>query len=125
MLIGTSIEELIRHHPLLRTSVFAAIKATLARIEEMGKAYDPPENIKSWYRLSLQPASSVSVGAAADADVSMEFDNGAPSQPSGPIPPEGEPNSSADTFGWLRDDAGPRVHDNLIISFIDVFCKVN
>lgn len=124
VLIGTSIEELIRHHPSLKSAVFAAIKSTLARIEEMGNAYEPPESIRPWYRLSSQAPSSVPTEVPSDGDIAMESVESNLSQQTGPTPPESEPNASADAFSLTRDDTSPRAHDNLIISFIDVFCKV-
>lgn len=124
MLIGTSIEELIRHHPSLKIPVFGAIKTTLARIQEMGNAYEPQESIKAWYRLSVQTAASISSQAGPDGDIAMESADSNTSQQSRAVPVESEPNASVETFPFSRDENATRAHDNLIISFIDVFCKV-
>ena len=78
VLIGTSIEELIRHHPALKDKVFAAIKTTMARIEDLGKSFNVPDDIKHYYKLqpqNLAPAESPN----ADAGATMDVDQPAPS----------------------------------------------
>src|ERR1700733_7353622 len=67
VLIGTALDELIRHHPSLRTAVFDALKATIAKIEELGTAHEVPGDLLHWYRLV-----PVSVPLADDGDVPME-----------------------------------------------------
>ena len=117
VLIGTSIEELIRHHPALKDKVFAAIKTTMARIEDLGKSFNVPDDIKHYYKLQPQnPAPAESPNA--DAGATMDVDQPAPSaQTSAPAQQNEQPSSSsADLFG--------RSHDNLVISYIDVFGKV-
>ncbi|RPD73800.1 hypothetical protein L226DRAFT_488466 [Lentinus tigrinus ALCF2SS1-7] len=118
VLIGTSIEELIRHHPALKDKVFAAIKTTMARIEELGNAFTVPEDIKHYYKLQPQnPAPAES--SSADAGAAMDVDQPAPteqtSSPSQQTTQEQSSSSSNDLFG--------RSHDNLVISYIDVFGK--
>ena len=51
VLIGTSVEEPIRHHPTLNEKVFTAIKSTMGRIEELRTSFTVPDDIKQWYRL--------------------------------------------------------------------------
>jgi E3 ubiquitin-protein ligase HUWE1 len=41
--IGASIDELIRHHPSIKTPVFDAIKSTLQRIEDLGNEFVIPK----------------------------------------------------------------------------------
>ncbi|KAL4252810.1 UPL family protein [Abortiporus biennis] len=110
VLIGTSIEELIRHHPSLKDSVFQSIKTTLGTIEELGKNWVCPEDLKPWY--TLQPVSSpnpVATSGSDDHDVVMEA-----AEPTDTAPKSTEP---------ADDEASPKSHDNIIISYIDVFCK--
>ena len=116
VLIGTSIEELIRHHPSLKEKVFIAIKVTMAKIEDFGNAYVPPDDIKHLYR--LQPTTLPSPTAApSEAEAPMEIDTSAGAT-STPIQlPSTEPSPP-------RDDLYGRPHDNIIISYIDVFGKV-
>ncbi|KAH9894888.1 hypothetical protein C8Q73DRAFT_645187 [Cubamyces lactineus] len=115
VLIGTSIEELIRHHPSLKEKVFIAIKVTMAKIEDFGNAYVPPDDIKHLYR--LQPTTLPSPTAApSEAEAPMEIDTSAGAT-STPIQlPSTEPSPP-------RDDLYGRPHDNIIISYIDVFGK--
>ncbi|KAI0633753.1 hypothetical protein C8Q77DRAFT_809629 [Trametes polyzona] len=116
VLIGTSIEELIRHHPSLKDKVFAAVKSTMAKIEELGKTYTPPNDIKHLYR--LQPTSPApSVAPATETEAPMEVDTTTPTQPGqSEVPTPAEPAAP-------RDDLYNRPHDNVIISYIDVFGK--
>jgi E3 ubiquitin-protein ligase HUWE1 len=115
VLIGTAIDELIRHHPSLRTPVFDSLLSTLSKIEDLGWAYEATEDVKHWY--NLVPMSSVPV----DHDVPMgdiEPDIGE-AKPT--ATPDNEFNDNA--RGSSSDDA-PRAHDNLIVSFIDVLGRV-
>ncbi|KAJ7579230.1 hypothetical protein C8J56DRAFT_339945 [Mycena floridula] len=105
VLIGTSIDELIRHHPSLKVPVFEAIKATLSKIEDLGNAYVPADNLKHWYGLVPVPAS-----VSPDADVTME-DVGAANVSSSTPTVEATP---------AVEENAPRAHDNHIVSFIDI-----
>ncbi|KAI0644511.1 hypothetical protein C8Q79DRAFT_912719 [Trametes meyenii] len=117
VLIGTSIEELIRHHPTLKDKVFVAVKATMAKIEELGKAYTPSNEYKHLYRLQAT-APAPFVTPAVEGESPMEVDAGTPAGQA--------PRSEAQTPGEAsapRDDIYGRSHDNVIISYIDVFGK--
>ncbi|KAL1945966.1 hypothetical protein VTO73DRAFT_1968 [Trametes versicolor] len=117
VLIGTSLEELIRHHPSLKDKVFIALKATMAKIEELGNSYTPPNEIKHLYRLQpTVPAPSVAPAAETGAPMEVDATTAAtstavqtPAEPA-PLPP-------------ARDDLYNRPQDNIIISYIDVFGK--
>lgn len=116
VLIGTSLEELIRHHPSLKDKVFVAVKATMSKIEELGNAYTPPNEIKHMYRLQpTLPAPSAT--PATEAEAPMEVDSattavGTEAQtPAEPTP--------------AREDLHNKPHENIIISYIDVFGKVS
>ncbi|KAI8975845.1 hypothetical protein BD414DRAFT_580582 [Trametes punicea] len=117
VLIGTSIEELIRHHPSLKEKVFVAIKSTMAKIEVLGKSYVPPDDIKHLYR--LQPtATAPTATPSGQSEAVMEVDAGATSDQA--------PRSEGQTSGEAsspRDDLFGRPQDNIIISYIDVFGK--
>ncbi|KAI0958508.1 hypothetical protein AcV7_004312 [Taiwanofungus camphoratus] len=121
VLIGTAIEELIRHHPLLKNAVFASIKATIGRISEMGKEYTPTHDMRHWYALSspVSPLPSTSNERAMDVDVEHTDGQSFRQASADGLDADAtdEQNSSS------RDDASSRSHDNIIVSFIDVFCK--
>ncbi|KAI0829944.1 hypothetical protein BC628DRAFT_1314795 [Trametes gibbosa] len=117
VLIGTSIEELIRHHPTLKDKVFVAVKSTMAKIEELGLKYTPSNEIKHLYR--LQPtAPAPSVPLSADSEAPMEVDAA-----TAVIQPATSETQTPVELPAPRDDIHSRPHDNVIISYIDVFGK--
>lgn len=120
VLIGTAIEELIRHHPSLKNAVYQAIKTTMGTIEGLGKAFVVPEDLKSWY--IMQPVASPAPVSAEPSDVDVAMD---PVEPEAVtqvaptpvnLPPVRDPLDAED------DDI--KIHGNLVTSYIDVFCKV-
>lgn len=120
VLIGTSIEELIRHHPSLKDKVFAAIKTTMGKIEELGNAFVIPDDIKHWYKLQPEALAPGEV-PSTDADVEMEVDSSATTEPASAVGAQPQPATEPSS---ARDDFFGRSHDNLVISYIDVFGKV-
>ncbi|KAI1785481.1 hypothetical protein LXA43DRAFT_1115856 [Ganoderma leucocontextum] len=121
VLIGTSVEELIRHHPTLKDKVFSAIKTTMARIEELGTNYIVPDDIKHWYRLQPQtPAPASTAAESTEESVAMEVDLVGPATE--PTASRSEPQPSVEQSSH-KDDFWGRSHDNIIISYIDVFGK--
>ncbi|KAI0051234.1 hypothetical protein FA95DRAFT_1602906 [Auriscalpium vulgare] len=115
VMIGTSVDELIRHHPSLKPAVFEAIKSTLSKIEDLGNAYVPPDNIKSWYALVPSPPPQA---ATSDADVVM-----APAQEeASTTPPSSNPPVASSAAEATEENTG-KSHENLIISYIDVLCR--
>lgn len=109
VLIGTAMDELIRHHPALKTPVFESIKTTLSKIEDLGNAYVAPDDIKSWYRLGVaEPPSAVQDSVMEDV------------QASGSASATATPSEGA----ALGDDPPPK-HDNTVVSYIDVIGRVS
>ncbi|RDB16805.1 E3 ubiquitin-protein ligase TOM1-like [Hypsizygus marmoreus] len=109
VLIGTAIDELIRHHPSLKPAVFDAIRATITKIDGLGRAYEVPKDLRPWYRLSPIPSSTVS----ADGDVAMEDVESIP-------PASGSSTTIADTESPEEEDSQEaKSHDNHIVAFID------
>ncbi|KAF8135467.1 hypothetical protein EV363DRAFT_1395968 [Boletus edulis] len=101
VLIGTSIDELIRHHPSLKTPVFDAVKSVFSKIEDLGNTFVIPEDKKEWYGLlPVQP--SEETGAAMQG-----------------IESEGKDHDEASG----EDPATLRDHDNNVVMFIDVICR--
>ena len=129
VLIGTAVEELIRHHPLLKPSVFASIAATMEKIYTMGKNYTPTDDIKQWYILSpVTPSASneAEVAAVMDVDVEMQPGEASTSQAAPSDPPvDNLPASGPEPTSPNLDDTTPKTHDNTIVSFVDVLCKVS
>ncbi|KAH9839447.1 uncharacterized protein C8Q71DRAFT_905985 [Rhodofomes roseus] len=123
VLIGTAVEELIRHHPSLKPSVFTSIKATMEKIYQLGKNYTPADDIKQWYILSsvVPPTPATESAAAApmevDADTQSNVASTSQTTPSNPPATGPEPTPAS------QEDAAPKSHDNMIVSFMDVLCK--
>ncbi|KAG6878824.1 hypothetical protein C0992_007445, partial [Termitomyces sp. T32_za158] len=109
VLVGTSIDELIRHHPSLKPSVFDAIKATIIRIEELGEVYKVPDDSKHWYQ--LVPSSSVS--SLRDEDVTMEDVEGNHTDAVPEVTVGGGDATDED------QSSEPKSHDNTVVLFID------
>jgi E3 ubiquitin-protein ligase HUWE1 len=106
VIIGTAIDELVRHHPLLKAAVFASLKSTFGAIEEIGRNYQVSTELLHWYRLA--PA----VATAVDIDVKMEdFES---------IQAKAAEVEAVD----VADEAASKSHDNTVVSFIDVLCRV-
>ncbi|KAJ3553706.1 hypothetical protein NM688_g3471 [Phlebia brevispora] len=120
VLIGTAIEELIRHHPALKDAVFDAIKTTLTKIEELGNAYEASDDLKQYYGF-LPTRSTASAAPAGDVDVEMDTDSNVQTAvsvtPAGPTDADTEPTSPG------FDDLNAKPHDNSVVSYIDVFGK--
>lgn len=120
VLIGTAIDELIRHHPSLRAAVFDALKATIAKIEELGNAYEVPRNLLHWYRLI--PGT---VSVAIDDDVAMEDIGSVPTVPRSDVTVQGDDTQAEAPDDDNDDEVATKNHDNHIVSFIDVLGRVS
>lgn len=129
MVMGSAIDELIRHHPNLKTAVFDAVIATLARIEELGNAYVEPMGAETPYKLQLvpRPVDDVPDEEMSQA-VAMEL-----GQPRPPTPiPHPEVVQSADNAEHATADSEhveylnkqPDVFENVIVSYVDVIGRV-
>jgi E3 ubiquitin-protein ligase HUWE1 len=115
VIIGTAVDELIRHHPALKSQVFDALKSTLSRIEDLGASYSPPADIKHWYQ--LVPVSTLPF----DDDVTMQDD--AAMESPGPIEvPQAVEDIDDDNED---DDPNPKSHDNIVVSYIDIVGRVS
>jgi E3 ubiquitin-protein ligase HUWE1 len=116
VLLGTAIDELIRHHPSLRTPVFDALRATIAKIEELGIAYEVPEDSRHSYRLVPSPIST-------DGDVAMEGVESAASTSRSDVTLHVE-DAQTDILEDDIDEATNKNQGNHIVSFIDVLGRV-
>ncbi|KAH9176780.1 hypothetical protein EDB89DRAFT_1939867, partial [Lactarius sanguifluus] len=122
VLIGSAVDELIRHHPSLKSAVFEAIKSTLSKIEDLGSTFTPPEGTESWYGLAQTSASAIQ--APADDDVLMRSSDTVPVDEAA-----SEPTGRQDlltislTDDLLDENATGRSHENIIVSYLDVICR--
>lgn len=110
VLMGTGIDELIRHHPSLKKSVFDAILACLGKIEDLGNTYEPPSNARQWYQLLPMTSS--------DGDVTMKDANEDP-----PARTEDTPSEPL-ILAASSEDTSLKRHDNHLVLFIDVLGRV-
>ncbi|KAJ7703165.1 hypothetical protein B0H17DRAFT_1175941 [Mycena rosella] len=116
VLIGTTIDELIRHHPSLKGPVFEALKATLSKIEVLGNAYVVPPELQQWYKLvGVAPAASGHESDVSMQDVSESSD--APSPSDTAVRDDSSPSNG--------EDAPPKAHDNNVVSFIDILLRAS
>lgn len=116
VIIGTAMDELIRHHPSLKKPVFEALNSTLGRIEELANAFTVPADLMHWYHLR-------SASPPVDVEVSMDVDEQE-------VPAPGESSDAAggnDEDDDEKEDDEPSFnnHDNQIVSYIDVLGRVS
>jgi len=119
VLIGTALDELIRHHPSLRAAVFDALKATIAKIEELGSAYEVPEDLRPWYRLVPGPMSALDGDIVMEGVESVTVASGSDAT----VQEEGMQADAPDNDDL--DEVTTKTHDNHIVSFIDVLGRVS
>lgn len=120
VLIGTSIDELIRHHPFLKAAVFEAVRSILGQIEDLGKAFTVPEDIRHFYQLipdpEAPPPAQNETGTAMDVDQLPA---------SAHLTPSEDPNvQSEEPEREGTPQKSPDNHDNQIVAFIDVVGRV-
>lgn len=109
VLMGTAIDELIRHHPTLKTPIFDAVKSALSKIEDLGNTFVIPEDKKEWYGLIL---------ASQNTDKDDKDDK------SNIIPMDVvESDVRSDAQEDTSDDDSLRSHDNNVILYVDVLCR--
>lgn len=121
VLIGTAVDELIRHHPLLKTPVFEALKSTLSKIEDLGNDFVPSEATQQWYKLV-----PVAAPASADLDVPMEdVESTDPTAPLSTSALEGVEVPKVETSTSSSTDESQKAHDNHVVSFIDILGRVS
>ncbi|KAF9566753.1 hypothetical protein CPC08DRAFT_814629 [Agrocybe pediades] len=111
VIVGTAVDELIRHHPFLKGPVFDALKSTFSRIESLGMAYVPPPSIRHWYQLVPVTAES-----GSDNDVSMQDVAASSAEPlQSPDRPAGTIEEEHDD-----EDENAKSHNNTVVSYIDI-----
>lgn len=117
VLIGTSIDELIRHHPFLKIAVFEGVRSVLGQIEDLGKVFTIPEDIRHFYQLIPDPETP-----SPEQDVAMDVDQSAAAIP---FTASEDPNSqNEESEKESTSQKNPESHDNQIVAFIDVIGRV-
>jgi E3 ubiquitin-protein ligase HUWE1 len=123
VIIGTAVDELIRHHPSLKSSVFDAIRSTLSNIEDLGMSFVCPTDVKQFYQ--LMPITGSAGDLLLDDDITMQDDVRETIE----APEENvqenaqEPLLEADE-DTDEDDIAAKNHDNTVVSFIDILGRV-
>jgi E3 ubiquitin-protein ligase HUWE1 len=111
VLMGTAIDELIRHHPTLKTPIFDAVKSALSKIEDLGNTFVIPEVNKEWYGLILASQTTNKDDKDDKSDV---------------IPMDVvESDARSDVQEDTSDDDSLRSHDNNVVLYVDVLCRVS
>ena len=112
--IGNSFDELIRHHPSLKTLVFNAVVSVIGKIETLGNAYVPPKDIEHWYKIRV-----VQQRLEEADDVIME------DVPATPDHPPTESNAiQVDEPTASNEEPLPKSHENVVVDFIYILGRV-
>lgn len=120
VLIGTSIDELIRHHPFLKAAVFEGTRSVLGQIEDLGKAFIVPEDIRHFYQLIPDPEAPPP--AQDEAGIAMDVDQSPASIPVTSLEDLNVQPEEPEKEGASQKN--PESHDNQIVAFIDVIGRV-
>ncbi|KAJ8696871.1 E3 ubiquitin-protein ligase tom1 [Pleurotus ostreatus] len=124
VLTGTSMDELIRHHPSLKGLIFESIKVVMTKIEDMGAAWKAEGDLVKWYALLPKEAEieevemtegETPVAVASEEDVNMDE-----SPEASPRVIEAIVEEPGEEVKELSDESSRRSHDNNIVSYIDV-----
>ena len=120
VIIGTAVDELVRHHPSLKHAVFEAIKSTLTQLENIGMTYTPPADIKQWYQLV-----PLSTEHPLAEDVTMQDVMPALTEVEEVAATTGLEDAAGSQSGSDQDEHEGKGHDNIIVSYIDVLGRVS
>ena len=121
VIIGTAVDELIRHHPSLKSAVFNAIRSTLSNIEDLGMSFVCPTDIKQFYQ--LMPIMGVTGDILLDNDVNMQDDLRESIEAPEEIAQETLLEAAEEDTD--EDDITTKSHDNTVVSFIDILGRVS
>ncbi len=119
VIIGSAVDELVRHHPSLKHAVFEALKSTLTQLENIGMTYTPPADIKQWYQLV-----PVSKEHSLAEDVTMQDVMPALTEVEDVAATSGLEDAEGSQSGDL-DEPEEKGHDNIIVGYIDVLGRVS
>ncbi|KAF5343200.1 hypothetical protein D9757_015000 [Collybiopsis confluens] len=100
----------------LEASSLRGLKSTMTKIEELGHAYVPPDEIRHFYNLTVVPPPSTISEVSEEAGDKME---GVETSQSSLIETTANPLTLAALLD-PRSEEAMRLHENNIISFIDI-----
>ena len=136
VMIGSAIDELVRHHPTLTTTVFNGIQAMLQKAEEMGNSWAIPSAQSSFYLLQPTIAITSSKEDTPRMDAMDTSDVNVPAlitpepilagEPI-PTPEESRAVSRASFHSAVAPEetqAKPEAQENIIVAYIDVIGRV-
>jgi E3 ubiquitin-protein ligase HUWE1 len=118
-LIGGDVDELVRHHPWLKPSIFAAITATLGRIEEAIKQYIPKAGMEGYFRLLLGKSPEPEAGVSS-GDAKMETDQPATASSGTALPNNSEQTPQTSPNG----DSSYHITEIPPYQYLNCFSKV-
>ena len=122
VIIGTAVDELIRHHPSLKSAVFDAIRSTLSNIEDLGMSIVCPTDVKQFYQLI--PVTGITGDQLLDDDITMQEQDEVRETIEAPEENAQEPLLEAADEDTDEDDIAAKNHDNTVVSFIDILGRV-
>ncbi|KAF8712347.1 hypothetical protein RHS03_01066, partial [Rhizoctonia solani] len=120
--IGGAIDELIRHHPSLKDSVFESVIGTLQKIESLGNSFQIPKDQENLYRMisttSLQSTGTIQEPPVASSSTWLPTGQES-ALPSGAVTPAAAPEAEE------AESIKPERTENVIASFIDILCRAS
>ncbi|KAF8320698.1 hypothetical protein DL93DRAFT_2163683 [Clavulina sp. PMI_390] len=111
--LGAAMDELMRHHPSLKDTVFASIKGVFEQISELGKAYTIPAGEEGKYGLK-----SATEPVVAEKETPLIVGEDSSSTPAPQASTSSAPAESA-SAGNTSEDA----ISNPILAYIDIACR--
>ena len=112
-IIGSAVDELIRHHPSLKDRVFDAIGTVLGRIEELGNTFVEEKDTENMYRLVIVGKPEVET----KMDVVESSDDGPQAGPSMPLMEPADAVSEP-------EQGKHETTENIIVAYVDVVARV-
>lgn len=112
--VGSAVDELIRHHPSLKDGVFAAIAAVFERIEQLGNAFVEDKDAESLYRLVIVTES--------ESDNKMDVVESSDTIGQTDAPVQGVEAIDVTTE---NDQGKQEVIENVIVAYVDVMARVS
>lgn len=112
--MGKHLNELMRHHPVLKETIHASVAASLEKLEELGNTYVPPAEMRHWYYLVGAPATTIE-GDVEMADVEGDANH---------LQKPEQGTSREDGADSKQDEPVLKGHDNLMVNFISIIGRV-
>ncbi|KAG9000508.1 hypothetical protein FRB94_005396 [Tulasnella sp. JGI-2019a] len=120
IVVGTALDELIRHHPSLKAQVFEGVLVMFQRIEDIGNTWTPPPGDESQYVIS-SPIGAGSLAAPTSVVDSLDEMDVVEDAPAA-APSANDPDAEAAEES--KDDPSVKGDRNIVTDFIDVAAKI-